>query len=752
MRPQDLKRLIAGFLVFSAIASTATLISFNFIGSSKSNEQALDVEGEGGQNPLSTISKNAFVEKLPAPSNGNINSGFSQTVNGAAIPDSSNLTKNMAGVFAGQMITNNPNGPQLDKDGNPTVLNLPGEDKAAEMIKKALSQTAISFDDNVSVSKDKIAKSFSPDDISKYINQVYEILGQVSSSTKNSISSGQTPTADDLILPSLAIDAAFSKLSSLSVPNPFIEVHTNLLRLFANQKNVFYAATNYQSDPMKAMLAVQNEKEIINRDLARVKNAALKVDPKSLSLDNRPEWQKLYSEFFGVKKAYANLLVFDPSAFGNTLATVSNLTSSYLGRITEWLYTTALRVAVNILINEFQNQVVNWIAGNGKPKFITNWRGFINDVANKAAGQAIYSILPQVCSGLGPFLRVALLPVPTANYGIRCTLNQVVNNVDRFFNNFQTGGWVAYGAALQPQNNLFGVLLLANDIVIQKTAEETAAANSQALAYRGYLSVTKCTQYTLDENGFETTTCEPGHEVATTPGAAVADALATSFGWKGQQIAYAQRFEDLVAAIVNASINRIIKEGLSSLTEARNPPPPSFNNATPGGVNNPGYAGGTKTSVINLINSLDQAGVFQKNQDVITADTQWLSLALSSSSQPQATTSAMTALNQLSGSCSSMSGLISQRKNEINSLASTVITELGNANNIKNLKTAAPAATSTQDISNIVSQLQTIDIGIIFSTATTAQNRLSSLQTFIAAVQDNIQNGCSGSLPPITTP
>src|SRR3989338_6502991 len=427
------------------------------------------------------------------------------------------------------MLANNPNGPQTDQNGNPTVLNLPGEDKAAEMIKEALSKTSIAFDDKLSVPVNKIAKSFTPDDVSEYLNKVYEIIGQVSSSTKSSANSAQNQTADGLILPALAIESAVAKLSSLSVPQPFVALHTTLLRFFSNQKNVFNSVADYQTDPMKAIVALQSEKEIISRDLTLVKNAALKIDQKALSSNNGPEWQKLYSEIFGIQKAYAIFgfddIVIDPSNFGNTLASVSVAIENNLGRISEWLYDTALSVAVDLLINEFQNQVVNWIAGNGDPKFITNWRGFLSDIANKAAGQVINTIVPGFCSGIGPLLRVSLLPVPRADTNVSCTFNQVVNNVNNFFNRFQNGSWYYYSQLAQPNGNYYGQLIGFHDEMLTKIANAQQAANSEAIAGKGFKPVTRCVDERINDETGDTYCAQ---EETVTPPAAVADTLSTS--------------------------------------------------------------------------------------------------------------------------------------------------------------------------------------------------------------------------------
>ncbi len=766
MNSPDLKKLVAGFLVLSAVTSVVTLVSLNFIGNGSPSEQALQVEGENGNNPLTTIGKNAFVEKLPA--NGSQISA--QSSGGNTVSVSSNLTQNFAGVFASQMVANNPNGPQLDQSGNPTVLNLPGEDKTAEMIKQALSKTSVAFDDKVSVPTDKIEKSFTPDDVSTYIKQVNEILGQVSSSTKSLLEANQAQTVDGLILSSLAIESAVAKLSSLSVPQPFVALHTTILRFFSNQKNVFNSVADYQTDPLKTIVALQNEKEIINRDLALIKNAASKIDPRALSLNNGHDlsaqagWQKLYSEIFGIKKAYAQIpgfVVFDPSTWGVGLSQLGQWISSNLAEVNKWIYGTALKIAVNLLINEFQNEVVNWIAGNGNPKFITDWNGFLSNVANKAIGQAVYNILPQVCTGLGPLLRVSLLPVPYANTGVQCTLSQISNNLNNFLTNFRNGRWYvisggynswnAYASVIQPGGNYFGQLIVDQDIVMSEAAKARQASQSQAQASKGFLDQTKCVRWDgpklqacMDAGGKTWEECQKAtctSEVTQTPGAVVGESLTTSLGWKGNEIVSTTRFESLIAAIVNASINRIMVSGLSALNSAMNPPPTSYANATPAGIINPSSLGNATNNVSGLIASLNQTGVFQNNQNIITADGQWLAL------KPQVVTS----LNQLTGVCSSLSSDISQRIAELNSMATTTQAELNNANAIQNAKNAAATATSTQDISDIINVIQTINVQQISAISSAAQVRLDALKAIQATAQAGSADNCPMVIPSATS-
>ncbi|MBI4085613.1 MAG: hypothetical protein HY432_03890 [Candidatus Liptonbacteria bacterium] len=738
----DLKRLIAGFLVLSAITSAITLISFNFFGTNTRGQQGIQAEGES---PLSTVGKNAFVEKLPSSENTAGNTAAKADAGAESSSLSSNLTQNLASVFAEEMIANNSEGPQYDLDGNPSVINLPAEDKAAEMIKQALSKTNIQVGKEISASEIKIKNSYEQQDIAAYLEAAGKILNGTALGVRSLDIANADSIPENLNASQLIFESAYQKLKAVPVPLPLVGMHRAFLVFLSNQNEVFKIASDYQNDPMKTVLVLKAESKIIERDFKKLKDEVNATKSLGLLLDDEYSQQKNVLLFslegaLGIRTANAALPVIDFSLIGTTIA---NWAKDFASKAIEWAYTTALRIAVNVLINEFQNQVVNWIAGNGNPKFITDWNGFLRDVANKAAGNAIYSLVPQLCTGLGPLIRVALLPVPYANTGVRCTLNQVVNNVQNFVNRFQSGGWYAYSYAMQPNNNFYGALIVTYDRQLTEIMAAKEAANSQAVASKGFLSVTKCVESTTieDEDGNTSEVCLK--EVDTTPGAIVGEALTSSLGWKPNQIVSAQRFEDLVAAIVNASINRIIREGLSSLTEAVNPGTPSFTGATPTGVVNPSGSNTSslRASVNSLMDSLEQTGTLQQNQLIIDADAQWLNL------EPQVIIS----LNELNASCTNLSGDISQTISALNSLYLTVQNELDDALFLQNARSTAAAATSTEALLAISDEIQNVDIEQIANDAAAAQDRLDALNALGTTVQRNLSDGTCNTLPSATS-
>ncbi|HUX36148.1 MAG TPA: hypothetical protein VMV71_03910 [Candidatus Paceibacterota bacterium] len=740
MNPQDLKRLIAGFLAFSVITSVLTLVSFNFVGKTNPQQEALKVEGE---NPLSTVSKNAFVEKLPSDAQQTSASMTAQSAYAGTSADSSNLTQNFARTLAEQVLANNPNGPQPDANGDPTLLNMPTENYAATLIQQALATTTINIGEKIQNSDLKIENTYGPEDVNAYFDAVNKILVDVASSTNSLNINSQSFSPELLSLSQLAFGAAEQKLKAVPVPRLLLNLHKSLVGFFASQSSILQIASNYQTDPIKSILVLKNSDGIINGDISNFKNEFQKVKPELVSYQY-PEGKSLslFENILGVKTAYAILPVTD---VGLIFTTIANWAKNFISKAADWAYNTALQVAINIAINELQNEVVNWIAGNGNPLFITDWNGFLNDVANKAAGQAISQLIPQACSGFGPLLKVALLPVPYADTNVRCTLDQVVNNTNAFFNSFRQGTWyqtwTAYGAVIQPTNNLFGQVILGNDIVTSKAIAAQQAANSNAIASKGFLSVQKCVGYN------DAGACDS--YVDTTPGAVVADSLSKSLDWQPNAIINAKTFSTFVTTIVNAAVNRVVKYGLSSLTAAANPTPPSsYANATPSGVISP-----STNNVSYAISSLEQTGVFQQNQDIITNDTQWLAYG----------SSTLNLLNQLANSCSNSSynsftgypmnnSNVLQRINDVNALASTTTAELNKANDLAAMKTTALNATSSQDIANIFNQIQGLDINQITAAATAASDRLTALEYFGSLVQNSIANGdCGTGLPPPTT-
>ncbi|MBI2582780.1 hypothetical protein HYV98_00800 [Candidatus Azambacteria bacterium] len=173
-------------------------------------------------------------------------------------------------------------------------------------------------------------------------------------------------------------------------------------------------------------------------------------------------------------------------------------------------------------------------------------------------------------------IRILLAPVKKFPERARCSISDVVKNVDSFFQNFRNGGWRAWiTVSTQPQNNIYGTYLLAVDERAQQEAAAKEAAQAEAESSQGFLSQKVCTQFhvrgsTIPVYGeFKAEELGPDaicdkFEIRT-PGSTAGNLLSKALGLGPDSLVSAKEFEEYLGAIVNAAINRVIREGLATI-------------------------------------------------------------------------------------------------------------------------------------------------------------------------------------------
>ena len=216
------------------------------------------------------------------------------------------------------------------------------------------------------------------------------------------------------------------------------------------------------------------------------------------------------------------------------------------------------------------DQIVIWIQGGGKPLFISDWTGFLSQYGNVVTGDLVGQLgLGAVCRPFGFQLQLAVMQPPRFTSQINCTLDGIIGNMVGFYNNFRTGGFVAYREMWQPRNNFYGALLLALDEKETRISDRRYAALQEAQAGQGFLGTRKCD--------------DAGHCVITTPGTSIGAAAAKVMGADLDYIVNAQSLAAYVGAISDALINRVIREGVQGLqgVVATNAPPIGYVPAKP---------------------------------------------------------------------------------------------------------------------------------------------------------------------------
>lgn len=278
----------------------------------------------------------------------------------------------------------------------------------------------------------------------------------------------------------------------------------------------------------------------------------------------------------------------------------------------KWAQTFVLETLKKRILDLMVDEIVNWIQGEGDPKFVTDWGQFLED-----AGNAALSELAMRVGGAGlcePFksgiLRNLTVPEPEtfsngSLYGssITCTLDDIVDNIDSFYEDFSNGGWAAYSESLEIQNSPIQVYILTESAKFQTIAAAQYAAQLEATAGNGFLSSRTCfenpTSNGPDLDGDKTkgdvaSTCR-----ITTPGAVIGDLVGKAVGSDIDYIVNAEQLAAYMAAIADALWNRLIRDGVSGLAGL------STDNAPEGGFIPAGAEGCLALGTPSLINACE---------------------------------------------------------------------------------------------------------------------------------------------------
>ncbi|MDP3881031.1 MAG: hypothetical protein Q8Q32_02525 [bacterium] len=249
----------------------------------------------------------------------------------------------------------------------------------------------------------------------------------------------------------------------------------------------------------------------------------------------------------------------------------------------EYIEEFALATLKRQLLNRISDDIINWINGGGEPRFVTDWEGFLNDAVGLATGAVIQELgFGFLCSPFSTQLQLNVAASQRRDFrsAITCTLDDIVKNIENFYYNFESGGWIGFYEAWQPQNNFFGSYLITQEELNRRAASASKAAQNEALAGGGVLSTKSC-----EERG-DTSNPASGPDIdgdkkygdfnckITTPGSIVQGLLEKVLSIDIDLILQSEQLPDYVANIANALINRIIREGvngLRGLTSSSNP-------------------------------------------------------------------------------------------------------------------------------------------------------------------------------------
>lgn len=237
----------------------------------------------------------------------------------------------------------------------------------------------------------------------------------------------------------------------------------------------------------------------------------------------------------------------------------------------------AIRVLIMTLIQSITDQTVGWIKGDGGRNvgFIKNLEQNAVTEANQQAGEFLNHVSGiNLCSV--NISKIIKLTINTPgfehlNSQLKCSLTGIIDNVDKFYQDFNQGGWPAFvGIAADSRNNAIGASMIAEVNFQAKKGSAAEALQNRLNRGSGFKGVTLkkksqvCdinTNNPDDPNGYCYT-----QEVDTTPGGVVADALNTSLNKTGLALGAAEisavsnAVDAAISAIITALMERVFKE------------------------------------------------------------------------------------------------------------------------------------------------------------------------------------------------
>ncbi|RJQ30117.1 hypothetical protein C4565_00930 [Candidatus Parcubacteria bacterium] len=297
-----------------------------------------------------------------------------------------------------------------------------------------------------------------------------------------------------------------------------------------------------------------------------------------------------------------------------------------LTAITDFALNIALARLKKQLLDRIADQTIEWINNDfkGTPRFITNFGDVFEDSYQSAIGDVARDVgLGNLCDEKLSLKLQLNLRAPTQKkftQETQCTLDKIVQNISDFGNDFRNGGWIAYNETLSPNNNRFGLEILALDEAYKVIDEKKQEATQESLTASGFKGEKVCSEWTLNllnENGKvvsqvvttgfseefpdpqKPTTNAAGisydtgltqlakqnstnlsllnlytphysgwkctHTYINTPGDTTKTALQSTFNQDQHYIANAENLEDYIDVVFDAAVNRLINKGVQGI-------------------------------------------------------------------------------------------------------------------------------------------------------------------------------------------
>lgn len=452
---------------------------------------------------------------------------------------------------------------------------------------------------------------------------------------------------------------------------------------------------------------------------------------------------------------------------------------------------TALQALKKRLLDTMTDQIVNWINGGGNPKFTTNFGSVFTDAADAAVGDVLqqYAETQALCQPFAFNIQLQLQKPPTLSQQTTCSLTQVISNFQAYRNNFANGGWLGYQELLKPQNNQWGVEIITQNEILNRTAQKTntnvlkqqinvgfnseqctggwdlintqngekvkpdVASSIGLLAHDGDTSLAPDNPPVISAQTMIDYTVKYvcAGSTVTTPGRALAAGLEKSLYSGLDLVINSQDLSNALAVIADAAFNKLISAGVRGVQDMLKPGnPPTQTTGISGSQEYGDYRGTQNQVAIQAADSIRSTYLSQLNPARDTLSSASTTLATASSTNQNVIKNASDLLLCLGGNTSEDAIFAGNATQDANGtfqiitgksaewrVASSSITSL-----IGRIAPMAPLTCDMACLSQISQQSVTNAVSIATGLSVDANNILLNVQTVLTEVQKRKTLAC----------
>ncbi|OGZ44330.1 MAG: hypothetical protein A3J55_03470 [Candidatus Ryanbacteria bacterium RIFCSPHIGHO2_02_FULL_45_17b] len=281
-----------------------------------------------------------------------------------------------------------------------------------------------------------------------------------------------------------------------------------------------------------------------------------------------------------VKKEYSSL----SSAISDPVGTLIDVAKSTFS------YDSIAWFLARKVVHSFGQATVNWIRTGQDPffsggtegsLFVTNIAEFLTDAADNEASLFLREYFGPAWNNLCSPFRLTVGQSLSQSYGrgygsfgpqARCSLTDVVDNVEDFYTDFRNGGWDAYVKTARYENTPWGLLTLSAGTSRNREMVAVEANLNDFIAGAGFPGLRKCVLgystitagEVVDNPSYDASNPLCIRSITQTPGRAIVDSFDQATRAQLDKVGAADEINEIIAALFDQLLSWVVGGGSGS--------------------------------------------------------------------------------------------------------------------------------------------------------------------------------------------